>query len=96
MPLDNIITQAKTETKQKSEPEPQTEPAPAKTGSKYVAAVDPYDEPRNRRVQLLMRPSLYTGLKYIATRRKQSINNLVENILSEYVEREKQAKNGND
>lgn len=78
--------------------EPQAEPpeAPAieeppaqKFGSKYVAAVDPYQGPRSRRVQLLMRPGLFAALKHIAARKKKSINNLIEENLLEFVERER-------
>lgn len=84
IPLDNIIAPPTTPT------EPQAEPKPTRPGSKYVAAVDPYEGPRNRRVQLLMRPGLYAGLKHIAARRKSSFNNLIEVILLEYVEKERQ------
>lgn len=87
-PVSKFIPKSSTE--DHAQPEPQTEPTESKQGNRYVAAADPFTEPRSRRVQLLMRPSLYSGLKYIATRRKQSINNLVENILAEYVDRARQ------
>ena len=87
IPLNNIL--------QTESPLPEPEQAEAKNqepraGSKYVAAVDPYNEPRSRRVQLLMRPSLYSGLKYLSTKRKQSINNLIEGILLDYIDQVKQ------
>lgn len=93
IPLDNIIAPKKVPTEPQAEPSTENEsPTPQKVGSKYVAAVNPYEGPRTRRVQLLMRPGLYTGLKHIATRKKQSINNLIECILIEYVDQERQAE----
>lgn len=86
-PVDMFLPHAETDTPQA---DPQTEPPVEiehRAGSKYVAAVDPYNEPRNRRVQLIMRPSMYAGLKYLAARRKSSVNNLVESIVAEYIER---------
>lgn len=82
-PLSKFLPNVEPETPQT---EPQAEPE-HRAGSKYVAAVDPFNEPRNRRVQLIMRPSLYAGLRYLATRRKSSVNNLVESILLDYIER---------
>ena len=54
----------------------------------YKAVADHY-EPRSRRVQLLMRPSIYAGIQYIAKRRKQSANNLIETVLADFIEQVK-------
>lgn len=43
------------------------------------------EEPRSRRVQLLVRPSVYTSIREIAHWRLQSVNNLIEEILSDYL-----------
>lgn len=75
------------------EPQQQTE-APdeltEKKGCMYVAAPDPFTEKRDRRVQLVLRPSLVSGLKYVAKSKKQSMNNLIEEILTEYINRAKE------
>ena len=46
-----------------------------------------YIETRNKRVQLLMQPSLYKQLKARAKREKRSLNDLVHSILEENAER---------
>lgn len=75
-------------------PEPKTDEQPAdQTENKkclYVAAPDPFAEKRDRRVQLVLRPSLVSGLKYVAKSKKQSMNNLIEEILTEYINRAKE------
>lgn len=91
-----------------AQPEEQTAKpaAPAETekpqqitrqASEYKAEADHY-EPRNRRVQLLMRHSVYDGIQYIAKKRKQSVNNLVETVLADFIEQtkllDKQTKKG--
>jgi len=71
---------------------PEAKPAAANTPkpqitrqvTEYKAAAD-YYEPRSRRVQLLMRPSIYTGIQHIAQKRKQSANNLIETVLAEFI-----------
>lgn len=42
-------------------------------------------EPRTRRVQLLMRPSVYTGIQAIADQQKTSFNHLVETVLADFI-----------
>ena len=56
--------------------------------SEYKADADRY-EPRNRRVQLLMRPRIYESIKSIAKHKKQSMNNLIETVLEDFIEQEK-------
>jgi hypothetical protein len=72
--------QAKPETAKPAAAKPQI----TRQVTEYKAAADFY-EPRSRRVQLLMRPSIYTGIQYIAQRRKQSANNLIETVLAEFI-----------
>ena len=42
-------------------------------------------EPRTRRVQLLMRPSVYAGIQAIADQQMTSFNHLVETVLAEFI-----------
>lgn len=43
-------------------------------------------EPRSRRVQLLMKPSIYAALLEIASANRQSINNLIETAAQQIIE----------
>lgn len=43
-------------------------------------------EPRSRRVQLLMKPSIYNALQEIARANGQSINNLIETAAQQIIE----------
>ena len=52
---------------------------------KYVSEPDK-KETRSRRVQLLVKPSIYNGIREIAYRKRQSVNNLMEAIFSGYLE----------
>lgn len=52
-------------------------------------AKDDREAPRSRRVQLLFRPALYNDITDIARRRKQSLNNCIEDILTAYLEQQK-------
>lgn len=56
-------------------------PAPAP-----FRAIKDYGEPRTRRVQLLLRPSLHAAALELATAKQQSINNFIEEALLAYVE----------
>ena len=67
-----------------------TEDSSGQKGKSYIASHDPLTETRDRRVQLVLRPSLVSVLKRIASHRKQSLNNLVEEVLTEFLEHEKQ------
>lgn len=58
--------------------------------SEYKATADFY-EPRSRRVQLLMRPSIYSGIQRIAKRNHQSTNNLIETVLADFISQMKAA-----
>lgn len=49
------------------------------------AAMDS-SEPRSRRVQLLMKPSIYNALLDIASTNAQSVNNLIETALQQFIE----------
>ena len=73
-------------------------PAPAKANEAPEQMPEPGDqtetrhyaeknwaEPRTRRVQLLMRPSVYTGIQSIADQQKTSFNHLVETVLAEFI-----------
>lgn len=51
--------------------------------AQYVAPAD-YDTPRSKRVQLLFRPAFFDVIKATAAKRKQSINNFIEEVLTEY------------
>lgn len=75
--------QAKTEPAEEAAPQQITRQAP-----EFKASADRY-EPRSRRVQLLMRPSIYAGIQYIAKRNRQSTNNLIETVLADYIEQVK-------
>lgn len=44
-----------------------------------------YIETRNKRVQLLMQPSLYKNLKFRANKEKRSVNDLIHSILEEHI-----------
>ena len=46
-----------------------------------------YIETRNKRVQLLLQPSLYKNLKFRANEEKRSVNNLIYSILEKHIER---------
>jgi len=52
-------------------------------------AKDDRDTPRTRRVQLLFRPALYNAVIAIAHSREQSLNNCIEDILTDYLEQQK-------
>lgn len=41
----------------------------------------------NKRVQLLLQPSLYKNLKFRANEEKRSVNNLIYSILEKHIER---------
>lgn len=56
-------------------------PAPAP-----FRAIKDHSEPRSRRVQLLLRPSLHAAALELATAKQQSINNFIEEALLAYVE----------
>ena len=49
-------------------------------------------EARSRRVQLLMRPTLYNDLAGIAHRQHTSVNHLLEQVLTEYAEAQRGSK----
>lgn len=51
----------------------------------YKAATDT-DNPRGRRVQLLFRPNIHAELLAIAHGQGRSLNNLIEEILMDYLE----------
>ncbi|MBR4428687.1 MAG: hypothetical protein IKS78_04955 [Clostridia bacterium] len=55
------------------------------TPPEYFAKPDT-EETRSRRVQLLVKPSIYKRIRGIAHWQKQSVNNLFEEILTEYIE----------
>ena len=55
------------------------------TPPEYFAKKDT-EETRSRRVQLLVKPSIYKRIRGIAHWQKQSVNNLFEEILTEYIE----------
>lgn len=46
-------------------------------------------ETKSKRLNLLIQPSLYEDLNKIATMQKDSINNLINNVLSEHRDRNK-------
>lgn len=54
----------------------------------YKAATDT-SNPRGRRVQLLFRPNTHAELLAIAHAQGRSLNNLIENILTDYINRER-------
>lgn len=54
---------------------------------KCAAVIDPF-ETRSKRVQLLMRPTVFSTIRYIANLKHMSINNLIESIILEYIMRE--------
>lgn len=88
-PLNNIIAPAAAPatppaTQPKTQPEKATETATAGQKARYSADIDRY-EPRSRRVQLLMRPSIYTGIQHIADQQHISMNHLIENILADHI-----------
>ena len=62
-----------------------TRPPRPRKSTHYVAPAD-YDTPRSKRVQLLFRPAFYDEIKAIARNRKQSINNFIEDVLTEFME----------
>ena len=51
----------------------------------YISEPDK-GETRSRRVQLLVKPSIYNGIREIAYRKRQSVNNLIEEIFSGFLE----------
>jgi len=54
------------------------------TPPEYFAKPDT-EEARSRRVQLLVKPSIYKEIRGIAHWKRQSVNNLMEEILAEYL-----------
>ena len=54
------------------------------TPPEYFAKPDT-EEPRSRRVQLLIKPSIYKEIRGIAHWKRQSVNNLMEEILADYL-----------
>ena len=54
----------------------------------YRAAIN-YAQPRTRRVQLIVRPDLFDQITAAAHAQGQSLNNLIETIIIEYLERSK-------
>lgn len=64
-------------------PELEFRPAPP-TPVEYRALPD-HDEARKRRVQLIMKPSIFNQVREIAHSRQQSINNLFEEIVALYL-----------
>lgn len=54
------------------------------TPPEYRAAED-HEEPRSRRVQLLLKPSIFNGIKTVAHWKRQSVNHFLEDILTEYL-----------
>ena len=55
------------------------------TPPEYFAKKDT-EETRSRRVQLLIKPSIYKEIREIAYRKRQSVNNLIEEIFSGFLE----------
>ncbi len=47
-----------------------------------------YLETKSRRLQLLVKPSIYIKIKAIATAQDKSLNDLINTILEQYIERE--------
>lgn len=54
------------------------------TPPEYFAKPDA-EETRSRRVQLLIKPSIYKEIRGIAHWKRQSVNNLLEEILADYL-----------
>lgn len=54
------------------------------TPPEYFAKKDT-EESRSRRVQLLIKPSIYNEIRGIAHWKRQSFNNLIEEILADYL-----------
>ena len=58
---------------------------------KCAAVIDPF-ETRSKRVQLLMRPTFFSTIRYIANMKHMSIDNLIESILFDFIMSEKNGK----
>lgn len=83
-PVDNPAPQEeKTERQKKTAAINATYKAPAPAPFR---AIKDHSEPRSRRVQLLLRPSLHAAALEMATAKKQSINNFIEEALLAYIE----------
>lgn len=65
------------------------QPAKKPANKKADAEVKAKAETKSKRLNLLIQPSLYEDLNKIATMQKDSINNLITNVLAEHRDRNK-------
>ena len=84
-PLMNPLAQFVTPAAQESNQPQSKNPKPKTLKVKYRAK-DDRETPRNRRAQFLFRPALFDALRKLANSRGMSINNCVEDIISQYLE----------
>jgi predicted HicB family RNase H-like nuclease len=52
---------------------------------KMIDEIEPKRETLSRKLNILIKPSMYLSLSYIATKKTISINNLVNRILDDYI-----------
>lgn len=70
-----------------STPEPEEEPQPVEENTPKVSSTRTKisKETKSRRLQLLIRPSVYQAIKDMAEQEETSINNLINSILMDAV-----------
>ena len=89
-PLDNITQAVPAANTPPPKPEKTEEKQTrtARTALRYTADIDRF-EPRTKRFQALMKPSVYENIRRIAERKRQSINNYIESVLEAEIDRER-------
>lgn len=70
------------------EPEKPKHPRAGKAQIRYTADIDRY-EPRTKRFQLLMKPSVFENARRIAAAKRQSVNNYIESLMEADIARER-------
>ena len=83
-PTGNDAAPAKPTSKQPEKeykhPEPEERVYPPPSSFQVQAEADHW-EPRTRRVHLIMKPSVYSGINHMARKNRQSFNHFVETLL---------------